>query len=1815
MAWDYPMNFAESDIGDRMHLVSKMVCWDSSHEAHLCHAVPGGQFFHVNGLIEGNGETYTFMDAKLMRNYPRPLLCLDEMSMVLRHDRPTWSRMCEVVELCSGFGGMSQGLTAAGFVPVLAVDFNDKMLKLYQKQGSVDTLHCDVSNAEVVKKIWTCTRGVSTIAAGYACQPFSRLGDQKSEMDMRALSLRGVLATAFYTQAHAVILECVTPAATNAWVKSEIKKFVDSTGFLCTQADFHLHGLWPSRRSRSWWILTAPWIGSVPLPAWPTRHVLSKVAQVIPRVLACAPEDELKLLLQPCERFAFGAEDGTYVQYLLNHAGHAPCALHSLGSQLLPCECGCRQSGLSLRRLEETGLFGLLVKSASDGCYQELRHIHPNECLALQGFDPIIDFGNQPRLTLAAAGQMASPIQALWVFACLAERLSQLHFAEPGFAPTAQLQAYQAWVLMRCRQVWQVDEESIDGQLVALMQFWKTADQLSIHELVHPSRWPNLHDCSVNVASVLDAIIREKQRVPRPITDSAMNDELPMDDDLEIDDDLMPTPWLEQPCDFNPCFPESDPNFCKVIFFHEFADPITTLVTTGCTVHDFVQAHEKLVGGVLITSIINQFGQEIAPTAPLELGQVICIRCEDAPAPSPSQLVDGSDSGSPIAVTVPDPTVSPTAEWTQPAQEHVHPPKPTVNQCVPNVPKFENVGEQAQSWVSAAPLLGLASDQLLKLRAPAVIHDQHLWSLRNQVLAKEDRVILLDNQAGVWSDDEVRHHLADLIHLFEASQNSNDTDGKKTCFMLDPLLVTGWLHHGIGMCHAWGVLHPEIKQEKMLILTACMIDHHWVPLFMCPNGGDLLVHTWDSPNHDHTVINQMCETLALALGFQGVSTDRHHRLFFTSDRCGALAMAFLSFSLRNTMLPTTAEEAEVVHARLREAFRKSLDQCPLTSRPWIWGAGDAEGSENLPQVSRVTSVRHGACVSHQCISVDQRLDLLRTHQKQWGDDEIRYHILHMLAHPDNVVGVRNSSIPGFVMLDPLTIFTWDTVGKALCETWCRHTSEVPDKHFHVVTALLIDAHWAPLWIAPAGDTLVAHLLHDGVTCQTKIEPLLEVMREQWKFEHVVYHWTPQRVPENDLCGAAAISFLGHLIVHADLPDDLTDLHDLHSNMKAGFVQAMYEDACCRCPIAWGSGPSANLIKALSAELAKHGVPEDLLDQRSQQAIRAIGSEPIQTALKAKNVWRSLKTIGNNARFQFILPEELAAVVETNKGAPIGKKHRNQPLKNKPAVPDVLDPSKLTLLDGAFRFAGTPVPQIAAQQMGPVATGIAFISYQDAQPFLKNGKTVSNGPLAMIVLHDSAGVVQTALPHAKVMIPCICTVNQEPLLVEATVVQLGVGVIEKHVATSAIALDPLDVVTVKIMAYKDEYVGTWDDFVQSPIKHLVSAFPILRRCFTKDCHCECWHNTEGLQVKEPIMDVWRRQFLTQNFRPAPAAKAVIFSVSLRVPSAILGVLLARSGHSGAYMEPRSPDGKDVLDEYVVVWAPKLSMSELSHLKQMNPAVIGMARLGERRGLRVLKEQAPEIHAIVRPEATFMPGGPKTQYVAGPFPWGTDRAAITKAMKQVGWPIQALQPMQPVPGKGSMWLLQSVEAPPEAIISTSHGEVVITKHKQLAPQTKQTSGATVGSVSTLSLCGSSTSTSAPESDPWLQADPWSPYKANKFAPVPTAEAGIQQLEDRIQSAVLAKLPVNMEDNTSDRLNALEGQVHQLIAKNQALEGHFNDFSSHSTQQFAAVQNQIQQQSSQFHGQLESQSQSIQAMFEQQMQQIRGLLSKRPRDEAME
>jgi len=429
----------------------------------------------------------------------------------------------------------------------------------------------------------------------------------------------------------------------------------------------------------------------------------------------------------------------------------------------------------------------------------------------------------------------------------------------------------------------------------------------------------------------------------------------------------------------------------------------------------------------------------------------------------------------------------------------------------------------------------------------------------------------------------------------------------------------------------------------------------------------------------------------------------------------------------------------------------------------------------------------------------------------------------------------------------------------------------------------------------------------------------------------------------------------------------------------------------------------------------------------------------------------------------------------------------------------------------------------------------------------------------------------------------------------------------------LAVDTPEVVTLKVLVYKDELRIEWGEFCQSPIKCLVSLLPKLKRCMIEDCQCPSWHNAEQLPIRDPILDVWRRQFLRQGFKPCPPDQAEFFSVCLRIPQCLLDVLLGASGAAGAYCEPRTADGKEVLPEYTVVWTPRHSHQEIQHLMQTNPAVTGLVRLGDRRGLRVRSTQAKGLHQLVRPDTIYLPSGPKCQFSAGPFPYGADRLAVGKVLAQAGWECRPLQPSTPCPGRGVMWLIQSTIDPAQSIISTTSGDIMISKIKPDAVS-HSVSPTTVGSAATLALCEKQSAAKV-ETDPWAFSDPWKQYQPGPNVVSGPAE-GLQQIEERIQSAVLSKIQQPMEqDDLPDRVHALEGQVQQLLGKQQGLEAQFQEHSAQHTQQITALQGQVATQSQQLHGHLENQNQTIQSLFEQQMQQIRGLLAKRPREEGLE
>ena len=58
-----------------------------------------------------------------------------------------------------------------------------------------------------------------------------------------------------------------------------------------------------------------------------------------------------------------------------------------------------------------------------------------------------------------------------------------------------------------------------------------------------------------------------------------------------------------------------------------------------------------------------------------------------------------------------------------------------------------------------------------------------------------------------------------------------------------------------------------------------------------------------------------------------------------------------------------------------------------------------------------------------------------------------------------------------------------------------------------------------------------------------------------------------------------------------------------------------------------------------AELSKHGIPASVVESRAQDAIQALGSEQIISALNHRNPWKQLKLLGNNSRFQFVMHVE------------------------------------------------------------------------------------------------------------------------------------------------------------------------------------------------------------------------------------------------------------------------------------------------------------------------------------------------------------------------------------------------------------------------------------------------------------------------------------------------------------------------------------------------------------------------------------------------
>lgn len=188
-------------------------------------------------------------------------------------------------------------------------------------------------------------------------------------------------------------------------------------------------------------MLSAPAIGKIDLSNCASFPDLPNVGNIIPQLRPWPSADEDELALTPVELEAFQPHGQIASQHVLNTRAPMACALHCWGSQLMGCPCGCRETGLAKHRLDSKGLFGVVVEGVIS---KQTRHLHPQEVGALCGLDPCLKWGGHNRLALGAVGQLASPLQSLWIFSHIIKQFQVLQYQAAEASPLKMMMAYIA---------------------------------------------------------------------------------------------------------------------------------------------------------------------------------------------------------------------------------------------------------------------------------------------------------------------------------------------------------------------------------------------------------------------------------------------------------------------------------------------------------------------------------------------------------------------------------------------------------------------------------------------------------------------------------------------------------------------------------------------------------------------------------------------------------------------------------------------------------------------------------------------------------------------------------------------------------------------------------------------------------------------------------------------------------------------------------------------------------------------------------------------------------------------------------------------------------------------------------------------------------------------------------------------------------------------------------------------------------------------------------------------------------------------------
>ena len=324
--------------------------------------------------------------------------------------------LTKVKEVCSGMGCMGIAASYLGLHCVAAMDWNPKIAEHLRENHHEGVL---VGNVNVIEDRFRLhmTGGPirGTLMRGFPCQPLSSQGDRRGDKDDRTQPFYNTLRLAWEQQMGAVILECVPMALEASHVQEALQRFAWSMNMTLQQRVLHLANCWPCSRTRWWCIITFREYQIEVFPDLPRTEPPPVVGDLLSEWPSWPPEIEAQVRLTAQEYQLYMNPMFGKDQRHLRLDKASPCLLHSYGSILEACPCGCRSYPLSLNRLERDGARGFFVQSSVD---QRMRYLTAQEAALLLTLPAGIKYATE-KLGLALLGQCAAPAQALWALSHL----------------------------------------------------------------------------------------------------------------------------------------------------------------------------------------------------------------------------------------------------------------------------------------------------------------------------------------------------------------------------------------------------------------------------------------------------------------------------------------------------------------------------------------------------------------------------------------------------------------------------------------------------------------------------------------------------------------------------------------------------------------------------------------------------------------------------------------------------------------------------------------------------------------------------------------------------------------------------------------------------------------------------------------------------------------------------------------------------------------------------------------------------------------------------------------------------------------------------------------------------------------------------------------------------------------------------------------------------------------------------------------------------------------------------------------------------